>query len=366
MLPYIIVFLFSSICTFVAYKNQRVNLIFIPLIVLSVLIPAMLSGYRDLTVGIDVLMYGLPTFDNVYWIDGLRAFWEEKTSEKLEVGYVFFNWLVRRSTDNFGWFLFWQQLFALTFVQIACWRLRDRLNAPLLYTIYLVYYFCISMCHLRQMLAVALVMAAFSYAIEKQWRKYAIWLFIAMLFHRSAVIMFIIYPIARYTDIDEPIRNKYLFYILVGGTILVTFFPIVIHFLVGRGFISSHYAKYADAAGNNIHKADLLITFCIYFFHQLRSEGNNYFANNISVLSLMSLFILACGMYNDVAQRIAYYMNLYIFINVLCLTRREGRFALNRYELMLLAMLTVQFVYVGLRFHFANVIPYTSVRLGIM
>ena len=78
MLPYILVFLFSSICTFVAYKNQRVNLIFIPLVVLAVLVPAMLSGYRDLTVGIDVLMYGLPTFDNVYWIDGLRTFGRRK------------------------------------------------------------------------------------------------------------------------------------------------------------------------------------------------------------------------------------------------------------------------------------------------
>lgn len=364
MIPYLVVFILSAFCSFAAYNVQKARPVFWTLIVISVLLPALLSGYRDMTVGIDVLLYGVSAFNDTYWIETFRDLWVREDDVRMEVGYVAFNWIIRHSTEDIFWFFFWQQFFALSIVQIACWRMQDKLNAPLLYTLYLVYYYCISMCHLRQMFAVAIVVLAYSFAIDRQWLKFGICLLLAMIFHRSAVFVGIVYLAHFVISDEEPVNPKYLLALLIGGTIFVVLFPPLMYLAIDYGLMDAKYAKYAEDVGNRVHKADLLITGVMYLFYRI-DKDNYHYANSIRIFSLMALFILACGMYNDVAQRIAYYLNIYLFVNILCLAHKPERLRLSYAELMLSAMLTVQFVYIGLRFRFAEVIPYTSSTLGI-
>ncbi len=363
MTPYLFVFFISSLCCFFAYLFKKKKSVFIFFSLISIILPSLLSGFRDTSVGIDVDLYGVRVFEQSAYLRSFADVFNYSKDYGVELFYVIINVIVQLFSNNIFWLFFIQQVFALSIVSITCYRMKEKINAPLLFTIYLLYYFCWSMCHLRQMFAVAIALLAFSFLIEKKWKVYIILLLVGFFFHKSILFLLILLPLNLITEREQSVKKRYFFLIFIMGSVMYFFFPMILAAMVASGVMDTKYMLYASQEGNQVHKIDFLITLCLFLFSFIRERY--YLKNNIKVLCILIIFVLLCGVYNDVATRIAYYLNFYLFLFILMLSY-NGKFKLNKKECIFLCIILIQFLYLGITSGFSRVIPYTSKVLGLI
>ncbi len=360
MLVYLITFVISFILAFIGNKQIKGSLRFF-FFALSILIPSLLAGFRDETVGYDILIYAVPCFNTLLDITNIKDLFSFMATSGLEPMYVIFNFIITRFTDDIFWSFFLQQIIVLSLVMITCNRLKNIINVPIIYLSYLLFYFCNSMTSNRQVFAVAIVFFSFYYIIRNDLKKFIICIAVATLFHNSAIFTILIFYIYRYAvNIKGKIDFIKLSYIIVIGFLFYVFFPVIINFLITNGLINSKYERYMNAE-YNFHKIDILIMLLMYlitFFNKKLPAYNNV----LKLFIITAIFINLCGQYNDVATRMAIYFNLFIFINI-------SRLASNSYNgkaIMeyLLILLFVQYLYLAYTTGFSEAIPYTSKELG--
>lgn len=361
MLIYLITFVVSYICAYIGNKQTKSIICFL-FLALSILIPSFLAGYRDETVGYDLLIYAVPCFNTLCDISSVKELSFYISMSGLEPMYVLFNFIVTRFTDDIFWAFFLQQVIVLSLITYTCYRLRNVVDLPLVYLSYLLFYFCNSMTANRQVFAVAIVFFSFYYIIHSNLKKFIICIVIATLFHNSAVFTVVIFFLYKYAmNIKGKVDMIKLFYVVIIGIAFYMLFPIIINSLITHGLINSKYERYMNAE-YNFHKIDILIMAFMYVITLFNNRAYKY-NNVLKLFIIVSIFIILCGQYNDVATRMAVYFNLFIFVNI----SRLASISYNGKSMMkyLLFLLFLQYFYLASTTGFSEAIPYTSKQLGI-
>lgn len=341
-------------------KSRPLHVLFTSL---AVLVPSLVAGFRDTTVGIDLEVYAVPAFDSLANVKSLNEFVVSLALFQLEPLWAAFNFLVTRFSSNFFWSLFLQQIMVLSLVTTTCYRLRDRLYSPHLYLVYLLFFFCFSMSANRQIFAIAIIFYSIPYIFERKLFKFLICVLIATLFHSSGVLSLFLYPLYKfYSNDGKRISVFKIGAVVIVGGLLVLFFPIIIKALLSYGLMTERFEKYADAEFNT-HKADLAFFAVLYFFSFIKIK-NRILTNGVKILSLLVIFMTLCGQYNDVAQRVAMYYDILLFITILQIAKTKRN---NIIAYVLLSMIFVCFVVYATIANdgIAHAIPYTSKTLGI-
>lgn len=199
--------------------------------------------------------------------------------DNINIGYLFFNQIIRYFTDNFVLFLsiisFIVLFLNIRFIE----KYSEDWNLSLLLYVPVLYFYCFS--PLRQALAMGIGLIAYGYVLDRKLIPFCITCLIAMAFHSTAIVMFPIYFIYG-LNMDK--KGKIA--LLAGSLILVFSMQIIGKFLTSYQSWYSGYAssKYSASALRLIQK---LFFLALYIY----ALGGDVFKKNINFLVfLFALF----------------------------------------------------------------------------
>lgn len=166
---------------------------------IALLIPAILAGVRDLEIGIDTLFYGYPIFVDAVtapYIDGMSSRWDGW----IEPGFLCLNFLVSRVTDDYNIFSFILSFITILFVFVSVYKWKDKIPIWLGMFVFYSFFFNESLNIMRQCLALAIVFCSAEHIFNKKFLRFAFWILLASLFHRSSFIFLLYYPLFWYSN----------------------------------------------------------------------------------------------------------------------------------------------------------------------
>ena len=330
----------------------------------AVLIPSLIAGYRDETVGMDLMYYAVPCFNSMQNIKNISQLFAYIGFSDLEPLYIIYNFIITRFTNDFFWPLFIQQVIVISLVLFTCYRFRYALNAPALYLLFMLLCYCQSMSLNRQIFAIGILFFSFYYVVNRKLVKFLICIVFATLFHSSGIIGLPIYFIYSYVcKLKKKESNKFLLITCVLGLLFFFMFPMVITNLIHLGILNAKYIRYTDSSFDT-HKIDMLIVmflWCITLF----GRRQIVYINVIRTFIVIVFFMYLCGVYNDVATRAGIYYLLFTFMSVGIFIKGSTK-TLKTMSVFVISLYLIQFFYLAKTTDLSEALPYTSNELGII
>lgn len=337
MAPYIVCFVLTCTTTFISsyYKKhgRRVEFCFFSLI--SILLPCLLAALRANTVGTDMLIYGESLFNNSL----KTSFYEFVINRDNEWLYYFLVYISSHVFEDIRFQYFFIEL--LTFAPIYLTLMRDKESnryAWLGLWVYFFWLFPYSLNLMRQSIAISIIFWAFKYVEHKCLKKYVICVLIASMFHVTALIGIIIYPLYyivtyskknidnRYSLSDNKnvrfwrIAKKYGRYIpwLVAALAVVLLFQYSQLVSILNYFDSESFGTYYE---NMSHKTSLPIIrnyvlialpiFALYLLNRKYYENSDKQLRACFTFSLISVILYQAAMISSQTYRISLYLHIF-------------------------------------------------------
>ena len=163
MLPYIITFSFSLLLLWFSGKI-RSRYSFIPQI-LAVLIPAILAGLRDVSIGTDTGQYPVYTYDFVSHANSLSQ--AITWNDSVEGAYSFICYFATHIFNSFNFFLFVVSL--ITLIGIFWGSVASKENKVWLFFLFFFMYYNTSLNAQRQAMALAMCLPCIAYTSRKKY-----------------------------------------------------------------------------------------------------------------------------------------------------------------------------------------------------
>jgi hypothetical protein len=289
---YLLVFSCSLFIFYLAEKTQSIKIIHSPLVAIALLLPSILAGCRDLTIGIDILVYMEPCFRIAKSCYTYSSF-HEQTME-IELLYGFLVYIVASCVDNIAWLLFLQQFIIIFLVYFSAYQLREYVPIWVFMFVYFFGFFYIGLCQVRQILALSFCLASFAFLLNQKFLKSFIWFLPSLGLHGSASIYLIVYLV--FYLINEHTTRIVLLFMTIGMAILallvVNMENITTFFLLDQ-VISSDF-KYINYVylikGQNFIYTTRLV---YYIFMFILSQYIEYIYN-IKLCVLSKCLLLIC------------------------------------------------------------------------
>jgi len=299
-LPYLICF-FSS-CTILWFaqkirKNQcEIARWFFYLVAL--LIPAGLAGVRDYTVGIDVLFYGKPVFDDIQSspsLAGISKIWDGW----IDIGYLWLNYYFGKFSGDFNLFLFLLSFFTLLLIFLGLYYWKDKLPLWLCMFVFYCFFYNQSLNALRQMFSLAIVMFATVNIFKGNAIRYVILVLVASLFHKSSILTLSFYPIYYYST--HYTSSKAKVGLILFGVIsfcLVLFLVIQFFSVIASIFPGLHRTFWyiaPSAEGSRVpYKALIYVFFSVFvLWNRRKSMYRSFYGDGHFFITLMLIvFVL--------------------------------------------------------------------------
>lgn len=359
MVIYYIVIILSCFFVFLGskIKNRFARLLFN---VAAVLIPSLIAGYRDTSVGMDLAYYAIPCFDSMCYTHDIKLAMLYVGESGLEPLYVLYNYLITRFTNDIFWALYLQQIFVLGIVLLLCYKLKEHISVYVVYSVFMLLCYTESMSANRQYFALGLALFSFYYVVTKKIIPFLITITFAILFHYSAVMVLPVYWVYNYGS-KYGIRKIHLYFVAILGLICFICFPIIIRALIDIGLMATKYERYLDDTFK-VHSINIVILFCLFFLLSLFGKKTIQ-VNLVKLLLILVFFMYMCGVYNDVATRVAWYYLLFAALLMVKIFKQQKNRVLPIN--IVLILFSIQFIYLSIVTTFADAIPYTSKELKI-
>lgn len=304
-------FFLASIC----YKKKSIP--FIIFSGLAIFIPCIIAALRDLSIGTDTIGYQYVFFQYVKRSGNLFNFFHWTGShEYLYLTVTYFTCVLFK---KFSFVLFLNQLLVILPVYISLLKVCKNKSEILFgMFIYFFFYYNLSFNMARQSIALSFIILAFAFFEKEELKKSLFFIFIAFLFHNSAIIC---YPLIYLACILKK-NNKHSIIISLFVVIMVTFISLEFHnilLILGNLFsfkYTSYLEVYTSVAGINKTIFFFWLVFVlinIIFKNSLKSITNNYdFYSLCSIIVLISSYTSTLILHSD---RIFYYFCFpYLFL----------------------------------------------------
>ena len=152
---------------------------------LAFLVPFLLSAFRW-KVGTDYLTY-ISLYEAINSISTLEQLWQQVL--EVEPLYVLMNVLVKLVFNNPLPIFFLSSLLLLGFLFRAVEDYHGKISVMLAVFVFLTLMFSTTLNIMRQMIAVSITFYAARHLFQKQYDKAALWMFLALMFHYSAIVL---------------------------------------------------------------------------------------------------------------------------------------------------------------------------------
>ncbi len=298
---YIACFALSTLFAFMAHKTKK-KWLFFAFSALSILLPVLLAGLRDYSIGTDVKNY--LTVDR-FWGGAIKAdslidyLVHYVQLGKREVVFAAFIGTIAQVFGSYRLFLFCTHIVIVTAVYIGAFRLRHRAHPALILLLFYLMYYNASLNVLRQYMAMAIVFAFLADLEQRKFLRYSIAVLCATLVHNTAILAFaplvlflILFP---KKELKRASNKRWIFIVslIVFGTLL--FIPVV-RLSLKIGLLDSKYNFYfkdevSRYAITRLGLRFLEITGIVVLLKKLRSVDYTdfYIANAIMFIAMLMI-----------------------------------------------------------------------------
>lgn len=306
MYVYIIVFIISTFFAYMAKKFENKKGVSIIFSLLAISVPSVLAGMRNSNIGTDVRVYGIPFFNRAVISKSFIGY--SKICET-ELGYRIVNYIVSRFTNNINVFLFVVSFITFGLVYSSFYQRRQKVSLWLCWICYLFLFYNRFLNLLRQGIAVSIIMYAYKYIENKNWKKYLVAVFVAFIFHTTAIFAITLIFIDKIVECKY--RNSLIILISMIAIILILNYGNILKILIyNMGILSDRYARYIPYKKFSFQVIETTILGILLGISFLFSKGVNgksqtnmfYLVTGIFGIILMQLSGIA-----DYADRIAFY-----------------------------------------------------------
>ena len=306
-------------------KNQKRLIAYI-----GILLPCILAGLRDESIGTDVLVYVKPIFTAAESTHSISDFfnynwflsWRYKYVYEHEIGFTIFVYIITKITGSFTAVLFSIQLFINVFIYKGIKRIVSNKYVWLgILTFYLMFYNN-TLNMMRQWMAMSLLVFGFGYLLKNENSKYFITVICACLFHLSAVFGLFVFTILKYVKNRHSYSNinnvKQIihFFIVILGSILFVFLASNIGnllYAVGLGRFGIYLSGDFSLLPNQFLIRLPMFLILIWTWKEFKEKVINcYFYLTVMWIDLVLSQLISI---NPFAIRISYYFSyLFVFI----------------------------------------------------
>ncbi len=305
-----------------------------------------LLALRDVTCGTDLVRYELK------FAESAHTDWSEIWRSGEDVGYYLFQKALRTVTSDFGIFL--SMVSVLSLGGIWFFYGRESESAPLTIALFVtVAPFTMYFSGLRQILAMAFVIPAWYCAKHKKWGWFILTVLLTFLFHRSGIVIALIYPLYRLR-----LSRKWV-YVLPPAFLLVLLFnkPIFRFLMVLAG--EEDYPMSDTGAYAVLILLALLTVYSFVIPDGKQMDDDTYALRNMLILAV---FLQCFAPVHTLAMRVNYYFLLFIPILIPKIARRAKpvwSFAARVSVIVMVVFFTILFFLQGhLGDDDLNVFPY--------
>lgn len=270
---------------------------------LSIIVPATFAGLRY-GIGTDYFVTYKPYYDYLAGNGSLLLV----NRDSLDFGYYLLNVLVIKLGGNFQLVLFLASVITFYALRKAILPYKEKISLGLATFVFMLMYYQASFNIVRQMMAATIVLYAFQFIIKREPKHFVFWVFIAALFHKTAIVAF---PFYLFSNVV--IRKRYKLLIVA---FYVVFFYAVFNFDRFTGLLnyidsSGYYSNYLRKVSSFSFSVGLLIRTVPYIVSVLlmwkRIQGDRILGVFLNSFLLGSILRLIVYMTQFDADRIALY-----------------------------------------------------------
>lgn len=280
------------------------------------------------------------SFRSVYYFQSYSSF---------EIGFLFFTKIITLFTNNFQVFLV--VIAVLQFIPIAFLFYKYSPNIILSYFVYgglVLYLFSFS--GLRQALAISICILAIENLFNKKTKFFILLVLLAYTFHRSSIIVFLIWPLSK-IKMKPSIAISVVLFLLI----LSPFYGNILGYIVGFLFDNGRYGHYLETQGSAI---TMFVVYAILLLLSFLRKRDDDYMRLLRWLVLLCVFAQSLGtLGNGALTRIGYYFNIYFALlmpEMLATLEKNGRKITNGVSVILLCV----YFYLVNSGGYLNVVPY--------
>lgn len=160
----------------------------------GILFLASIAGVRDVTIGTDVKVYVIDTFEKVSQLRFTDIFINYFGIDKpIPLGFALLAWLCAHVVSDVHFFLFAIELLIISMLYVSAARFCKG-RTWLCMAAYMLFFYAESMNTMKQYLAVAICLYSIRYCFDKKIAKFICAILIASQFHFSALTALVFYP----------------------------------------------------------------------------------------------------------------------------------------------------------------------------
>lgn len=358
------------------------------LTIFGLILPCLLAGGRDETIGTDVLTYAKWMCENAQVMSFSDFLVYE--SKVAAVGWNIFTWISVRLLGGLPGYLFAIEALCVVPVYLAIRKLsKEQVWLGMLIWLLLCYAFTLN--GMRQSVAMGFVFYSIIFVIERRPYAFVFSVAFAMLFHQTALIGFLLYPLASLVVYGKSLRmlfGKWKGFMLVVLTVVCfaaafAFGAQIVHW---ASFLKESYSFQVDHIGENDFSIAgfYLFVAMVFCWFVSRKDFESTTASLVLIgkqgagrtLNLSKIYRLLCAItiigclawqLNFVASslgRIGYYGSMFIPLLGVVLASNEETSRSNAAYLVITAL--VYFVVMTLILGKEGVHPYSSMLFGIL
>ena len=248
MVPYIASFTTAFILAWISEKERHIKntkRLAQVLLVFSAVVLSALAAMRADSIGTDVQTYVIRFFNGARGYSSFIKYLSFFPLDYVEPGYKLFNYVISRFTDDIKVLHFCIALFDLSFVLTYLWENRKKMSVSLGLLVFMLMLYNVGFNAVRQTMAVCVCLYAFNSARDRKLKKFLLLILIAGMFHRSAVVMAITYPLVAIFEkrkIKE--SNRLIGIIAVISVVVLLFDNSIVGVLIRVGIFPVKFSHY--------------------------------------------------------------------------------------------------------------------------
>lgn len=329
-------------------NNKGIKIFYLFIVFIGILLPSILAGLRDYSIGTDVLVYGNDWFNRAVNTTDFSLYTRWATSSSIGYLYAVFNFVVSRFTTNPHYFYFYLNFVEGIIVYSAVFRNRDIVSVADGWATYLCLFYNSTLNILRNGMALCILLWGFYYVRNQKFIKYLIVVYIATLFHATAVMGIIIYVLYYLIAKNNNSQINKLFTILVAGLGII-FFQDIGHFLIQNEVISERYSGFLETnAGGGfilnlfVFSLPILILYFKIDFSGVKMNRVFYLLEEIVILATLLSFL---NIVSSTVSRINSYFDFFYILAVPYIFNKRVNFKLKEVNLNRIIMYGYLIIY---------------------
>lgn len=379
MLIYIFTFLISLLLIYIAENiNGKSKII---LNIIAILIPSILAGGRADFIGTDVRGYVEPiqlfaNSSNNYFdfVNSKIILYSAGDFSRFEKGYTTLIYLCSRIDKSISLNLFITEFTIIGLTLLGLYRFkknRKQFSVTLGMLIFYAIFYNLSLNMIRQSIAMAFMLLAFSYLLDNKLKKYLFLNVLAIFFHQTAIfglVSFFIYIIINYQK--KPYKNlsvtekkksrlvKSLVIIFIAAVVILSRSLLIrLVNIIGLSNLAGGYLinnTYGFSLSGILTRLPFILLFIYCWSHM---EENKFKYVYLTIISL-DVLLLGLAQTSAYSSRIGWYTYVYYIYSVpdeIGYLRKDDRIVL---KIALILFLIVYWYYFYVKRNYNETVPY--------